>query len=94
MFREWNGTEYRVDIDNCDAVLSVDNKPENVDAPSGQIDPDPVETMQRRDRCSLGIRRRHLDEGEAQGVVMPHGINIRFDYLNDLLASGAAGFSS
>jgi hypothetical protein len=65
---EGNGAEDSVDSEDGDAVVAVDNKPNDIDAPhyAGKL----VEPLLKRRSaamtCSWGTRKRHPDEEEGR----------------------------
>jgi len=90
MLGEGNGAEDRVDIEDGDAVLAIDNKADDVDAlhDAGKL----VEALLKRRSAAIRVRGELADgirmKRKCGGVVTPHRINVLFDYLNHLFAHG------
>ena len=87
---EGNGAEDRVDVEDGDAVLAIDNKADDVDAlhDAGKL----VEALPKRRNAAIRVRGELADgigmKRKCGGVVTPHGIDVFFYYLNHLFPCG------
>jgi hypothetical protein len=88
MLGERNHAEDGVDIHQGDAVLAVDNEPDYVDAlhDGGEL----RESLTKRSGAAIRVRWEHADcirmKRKGGRVIAPHRIDVRFNYLNHLLA--------
>jgi hypothetical protein len=93
MLGKGNEAEDCVDIKNRDAMLSIDNEPENVDAlhDPGKL----VQPLPKGCGAPIGVRGELTDrvglKRKPRGIVVPDGIDIFLDDLNDLFARGCHG---
>ena len=77
-----------VDINNGDAVLAINNKPDDVNAlhDAGKL----VEPLMKCRSAAIRVRGELADrirmKRKRGNVVTPHRIDVLFDYLNNLLA--------
>src|ERR1019366_2409555 len=85
---EGYGPEDGVDIDNGDAVLAINNEPDDVDAlhDAGKL----VEPLMKCRSAAIRVRGELADrirkKRKRGSVVTPHRIDVLFDYLINLLA--------
>ena len=88
MLGERNHAEDRVDVDDGDAVLAVDNEADYIDAlhDGGEL----REPLTKRIGASTRVRWEHADcigmKRKGGGVIAPHRVDVRFNYLDHLLA--------
>src|SRR5258708_1017807 len=96
MLGEGNGAEDRVDVDDGNAVLAIDDKADDVDAlhDAGKL----IEALLKRRSAAIRVRGKLADgirmKRKCGGVVTPHRINVLFDYLNHLFAHDTSRISS
>jgi hypothetical protein len=95
MLSQGNESEYGVDVDDGDAVLTIDDKADNVDALMiGQM----VEALLKRRSAAIGVRGELADgvrmKRKCGGIVTAHRINVLLDYLNHLFAHSFSPFCS
>jgi len=88
MLGERNHAEDRVDVDDGDAVLAVDNEADYIDAlhDGGEL----REPLTKRIGAAIRVRWKDADcirmQRKGGGVIAPHRVDVRFNYLDHLLA--------
>jgi hypothetical protein len=93
MLGKRNGSEDRVDIEDGDAVLTIDNKADDVNAShdAGKLVEAPLKrqsaAIRVRGELANGIRMKR----KCGSVVTPHSVNVLFDYVNHVFAHGVLG---
>ena len=75
---ERNDAEDGVDVHECDAMLAIDNEPDDVDAlhDAGEV----IESLPKPGRASISVRRKLAHgirmKGESGGVVVAHSLDV------------------